>query len=296
MRDPDIAFLVDRYQGVLFAIACSRLKDPYEAKEAVADSFVQAYLSLRSLRDFSKFGPWIRTILHNICLGKLRHRQTSTSQIDTLGACPQDRLVLAEDTNELLTALNEVSAISREAVVLHYWFAFSISDLANWLGIPEGTVKRRLHDARKTLRETLKEPPSSFDLNLQEEIAMEIKKKEIPETQIEYANMQGSHIAYVGLEESKFENVDFSRSRFSHINIHGTTFQHAGGANGSPASNLCFKHCTMKDSSFENVDMSGSHLRNVNLEGVRMDSCGIKGLTIDGIDIEELVRKAKESK
>ena len=68
--------LIQRYQKVLYAMALSRLRDPQCAREVVSDTFVQAYLSLNSVRDPDRFDAWLRTILHNNCLKTLgkRHR------------------------------------------------------------------------------------------------------------------------------------------------------------------------------------------------------------------------------
>ena len=168
-------------------------------------------------------------------------------------------------------------------MLLPYFFDFSIEEVAYYLEIPLGTIKRRLHDVQAKLKEGFSTAPTTFDIQLQKEIIMEIKEKKIP----------GSELNYLDMSESKFRNVDLSKSDFEFINIDGAQFKNTGGANGSPATNVKFDHCTMQKSHFDHVDMSDSHFRQVNFTNAKLEDCAIDGLVIDGIDIKALVDQAK---
>ena len=251
------------------------------------------------MRNRDRFGPWINTILHNLCLKKLtRHDREIPlkNNITDTRPNPQEQLEIEEARDQLLRALDELSPINREATILHYGFGFSIKEISQWSGVPTGTTKRRLHDARAELKKSLREAPTHFTIHLEEEIVMEISKKEIPESKIDNVNMKGSCISYVDMNESVFRNVDFSGGDFAFININGVRFKNTGGADGTPASDVSFDRCTMQKSRFTHVDLSESHFRQVNLSGVKLENCELDGLTINGIDIKPLLASAKSKK
>lgn len=170
-------FLVERYQSPLYALAFARLRDPVQAREVVADTFVQAYLKLPQLEQPASFGTWVRSILHNYCLKALalRQRQGSLSEEIHDPAILQDKALESRQLGtELSQALEDLPLHLREPVILHYLFDFSVAELAAWLNVPPGTIKRRLFDARQKLKEYLGPPPLSFHIQLTEEIVIKI--------------------------------------------------------------------------------------------------------------------------
>ncbi|MYI64189.1 MAG: sigma-70 family RNA polymerase sigma factor [Gemmatimonadetes bacterium] len=281
------ALLIQRYQQVLWAMALSRLRDHRQARESVHDAFVNAYLSLHTLNRKERFGAWLRTILYNCCLKTLKKKSRETAlpeQALDASPNPQDRLESQEAGENLWQALASLSPLFREPVLLHYFFAFSVEDIAAWLDIPTGTVKRRLHAARKQLKQHLLPLSSNLDIHLEKEIVMEIKDKKIP----------GAVLEYVDMSEAVFRNIDLSGADFEYVNIDRTRFRNTGGGDHTPAKNITFEHCTMQESHFAHVDLSGSHFQHVNLSNVTLENCPIEGLTIDGFDIKALIEKEKD--
>ena len=89
--------LIQRYQQVLWAMAYSRLRDHRQAGESVHDAFVNAYLSLNSLKKRDRFGAWVRTILYNTCLKTLEKKsreRTLSEQVEDDNPNPQSSLEL----------------------------------------------------------------------------------------------------------------------------------------------------------------------------------------------------------
>jgi RNA polymerase sigma-70 factor (ECF subfamily) len=298
--------LIQRYQQPLYALALSRLRDPQRAREAVSETFVRAYLSVKGLREPDKAGPWLRAMLHNYCLKQIACDARETVLEDEHpDPCPdpQMRIEQAEETQRLVQALHELPPRTREPVLLHYFFGFGLFEIADWMGIPVGTVKSRLHEGRAALKARLGEPPIALSIRLEQEIIMKIKHKNIPETRMEHVNLRESEIQYVDLNDSIFRNVDFSGSDFEFINIDRTRFRNTGGADGTPASDVSFEHCTMQRSRFTQVDMTsarfnhvglkGATLQDVDLRDVSLENCQIEGLQIDGIPIKPLLEAAK---
>ena len=128
------------------------------AEDAASEAFYVAIEKLADLRDTRRFGPWLRTIV----VRKARGQKAKTSKENgaELQALPDgkssppgadlERQELAALIHE---AVGHLSENLREAVVLFYFEGYSLKEAANFLDIPEGTLKRRLHDGRKRLRD-----------------------------------------------------------------------------------------------------------------------------------------------
>ena len=201
------------------------------------------------------------------------------------GASPDRALEESETAHRLLRSLSALPPKYREPVVLHYFMSFSIAETAKWLAIPDGTVKRRLHEARHVMKGKMAEQPAFFTVQLEEEIKMEITNKDLSGSSIEYADMT----------EASLRNVDFTGSTFEHVNISGVIFRHAGGGDGTPARDLTFEHCTMQSSTFRQVDLSEGRFEGVNFKGATLISCEVEGMTIDGFDVAEMLKRAREA-
>ena len=288
VRDGDqeaFRFLVEKYQAPLYALAVARLRDPVQAREVVADTFVRAYLMLAQLQEPARFGAWIRSILHNYCLQALAYRQRQRPLSEEISdpRISQDEALEGRQLGAALSrALEELPAHLREPVLLHYFFDFSVAELAAWFEIPPGTLKRRLFEARQALKEQLGPLPASFHIQLTEEVVMKITEKDLT----------GSALDYINMGDSTFTNVDLSASRFEHVNIDKVQFRHVGGGNGTPARDLSFEHCTLQHSAFRKVDLSESRFEEADFRHVELVNCRTEGLKINGFDVQELLEKA----
>src|SRR4051812_723664 len=120
------------------------------AEDAVQDAFVTA------LRKESRFAriknpeAWVRTV----ALNSVRHGWRHASVVRRYQARvpgPQGPVDVGPEHVAIVTALGELDAGQREAVVLHYLSDLPVADVAAQLGVPEGTVKSRLARARHRL-------------------------------------------------------------------------------------------------------------------------------------------------
>jgi RNA polymerase sigma-70 factor, ECF subfamily len=158
--------LVLRYQGEALAIAEALLLDPDDAADAVQDAFVRAYRGLARLSEGSPFGPWFRAILRNRCLDRLRsveHRRrdslvedvvTKHAWVEPVGTEQIEREHLAGLVHR---ALRTLSAAHREVLVLKEMEGLAYAEIAQALGVPEGTVASRVYHARAALRRALQD-------------------------------------------------------------------------------------------------------------------------------------------
>jgi RNA polymerase sigma factor (sigma-70 family) len=124
--------------------------DVTEAEDAVQDAFVTALRKRSQLARISNPEAWVRAV----ALNRVRHGWRHASVVRRYQAKvpgPQRPLDIGPEHVAIVTALEEVDADQREAVVLHYLADLSVADVAAQLGVPEGTVKSRLSRARDRL-------------------------------------------------------------------------------------------------------------------------------------------------
>ena len=167
-RRDEAAFneLVRQHQARVYQLVYRMLGDPAEAEDVAQEVFVSVFKSIASFRGDSKLGTWIYRVATNHCknriqyLGRRAHRakrefdETKDGSTATVGALPRpDALVQAKQTEGLIhRALHELDQEQRELVVLRDVQNLSYEEIQRITGLAEGTVKSRLHRARKTLQ------------------------------------------------------------------------------------------------------------------------------------------------
>lgn len=138
-----------------------RLVDSEEdAWDLLQEVWCRVIQKLGSVRDPSALPAWLYTIARNTVSNHRRHAARLSEPVDSDNdpgavnhAC--EPLLPVLDAEELHWALGRLRVPHREALVLHYLEGFSIEELAAILAIPAGTVKSRLHHAKKALRTVL---------------------------------------------------------------------------------------------------------------------------------------------
>ena len=156
--------VVERYSPLLYSLAFRTLGYPDEAEEAVQEIFLRAFRGLAGFRLGRRFHPWLYTIALNYLRTRARrqHRQRRTAPLefteeiqavtpDESAESPGLRLEREEGERLAQKALERLALPYREVFVLRQIEGLSVRDAAEALGIPEGTVKVRLHRARLEL-------------------------------------------------------------------------------------------------------------------------------------------------
>ena len=136
----------------LYAI-CGDLAD---AEDAVQEAFVIAIRKERELRGVANLEAWVRTAALNRLRSGWRHASVVRKYQPRVPG-PQSPVEAGPDHVAIVTALALVDRDQREAVVLHYLADLGVAEIADELGIPEGTVKSRLSRARGRLAHLLDE-------------------------------------------------------------------------------------------------------------------------------------------
>jgi len=163
-RDGDLeAFgrLVERFQGAVFGTAYALVGDFHDAQDLAQESFVRAWRRLGDLRDPDRFAGWLYRITRNRCLDFLRRRGAASVPLSRAAALASgtpaapERLEKAEMREAVLAAVRALSEPNRLATALFYIDGYTVREVAEFLEVPPGTVKRRLHESRKQLRERM---------------------------------------------------------------------------------------------------------------------------------------------
>jgi RNA polymerase sigma-70 factor (ECF subfamily) len=156
------ARIVERYTPLLYSLAFRMLGRGEEAQEAVQEIFLRAFRALPRFRLERRFHPWLYTIALNYLRTVARRQRRRRglrlvrlgNELDTVA----DRGELAaaaaerEDGERLAQeALAGLPPLYREVFLLREVEGLSVRDTAEALGVPEGTVKVRLHRARQEL-------------------------------------------------------------------------------------------------------------------------------------------------
>jgi RNA polymerase sigma-70 factor, ECF subfamily len=167
-RSGDLAAFEELYRahaGRLFSVACRMLGNATDAEDLLQDIFLSAHRKLDGFRGESALGTWLYRLATNHCLDYLRSRTARMNQVtDALEDDPLHGVVgsrgLAEQTvtrMDLERALAKLPDGCRAAFVLHDVEGLEHREVAQALGIAEGTSKSQVHKARQRLRGLLLE-------------------------------------------------------------------------------------------------------------------------------------------
>ena len=142
----------------LWAVAKRVVGDHHTAEDAVQDCLLRAWRDLRALRDPDRFEAWLYRLLVNACRDAGRSSRRRKVEIDgaTLETADHrnviDEVVLQD---QLSRGFARLSVEQRAALVLHHYHGLTALEIADLLGVPEGTITSRLHYAIRAMRSAL---------------------------------------------------------------------------------------------------------------------------------------------
>ena len=140
--------LYRRYVRPLFGLALRRLGDRGHAEDAVQEAFAAIWRSASTYRpERGAAGGWLYTVARNAIVDRLRRNGLSTdAELPELVSHEPGPPERAEDSYvsvRVHRALEELQPREREVIELAYWSGMSQSEVADYLGLPLGTVKTR---------------------------------------------------------------------------------------------------------------------------------------------------------
>jgi RNA polymerase sigma-70 factor (ECF subfamily) len=141
----------------LFAIAQRILRDVGRAEDAVQQTLVIAWRRLPQLRDPDRFDAWIYRLLINECYAEARNARQWGTPLQLLPAdqAERDETLSVADRDELDRGFRRLPPDQRSILVLRHYLGLSPAEIAETLGIPEGTARSRLHYAHRAMRAAL---------------------------------------------------------------------------------------------------------------------------------------------
>jgi RNA polymerase sigma-70 factor, ECF subfamily len=143
-----------------FRTACLILGNRSDAEEAVQDAYLRAWRFRDSLSGVPSIRPWLYRVVVNSCYSKLRQeiphrdRRSGDEPLTHMAAQaegPEWSAERGEVAETVLAALQRLPLSLRVPVVLRYYADLSERDIALAIGRRQGTVKSRLHEARRRL-------------------------------------------------------------------------------------------------------------------------------------------------
>ncbi len=178
--DPEaFRVLVERYQGRAYRLALRVLRDEENARDAVQEAFLKVYRSIDKFEGRSRFYTWLYRLVVNLCLD-MRRRDRSDREVEwteeqlhdadvdhasvgfgagpALEAAdggPAGALERAEVRKRVISAIETLPDVQREALLLREIEGMSYAEIAESLSISKGTVMSRLHYARKKVQRLL---------------------------------------------------------------------------------------------------------------------------------------------
>lgn len=144
--------LIKLYEKDLYRVAKGILKNDDDALDCIQDTILNAYKGIKKLSKDEYFKTWLIKILINCCNDLIRSREKLCTYIDYSNK--EDNNINLERL-QIDEAMEKLDEEMRLPVILYYFEDMSISDIANSLKIPEGTVKSRLSRARSKLKELI---------------------------------------------------------------------------------------------------------------------------------------------
>jgi len=150
--------IVDRHANMLYGLAYSLVGNAADAADVVQETFSGAFQRIRDFEERSSLKTWLTRIL--VRQAARRHRARRKHRAVSLSRIPEQSegtTASAADANldarmDVLAALEELSPVHREVLVLREFEGMSYEEIASALDVPRGTVESRLFRARREMR------------------------------------------------------------------------------------------------------------------------------------------------
>lgn len=150
--------LVEKHQHLAFTIAFNIVKNRQDAEEVVQDSFVKVFNKISQFKEESKFSSWLFKIVYNTSLSYIRKKQLDTFTLEQDDYTIEygidshsgwDQMVLEDQQKYIHKALDNLAEQDKLVLTLFYLADESLADIAKITNEKQGTIKARLHRARK---------------------------------------------------------------------------------------------------------------------------------------------------
>jgi RNA polymerase sigma-70 factor (ECF subfamily) len=151
--------LYDQYAEAMYTIACRYLNDE-EAKDAMQEGFLKAFINIESYEPQATFGAWLKRIIINQCLDTLRQRKLefNDDEVGSLQIIEDDNWNFDSNINkqEILNAIEQLKEKYKIVVKLYLIEGYDHQEISDILSIPIKTSRTHLSRGKTKLRSLLK--------------------------------------------------------------------------------------------------------------------------------------------
>lgn len=162
--------IVSFYQNRIYYHCYRMTGNTYEAEDLAQETFVRAFVNIKSFDSKRKFSTWLYRIATNVTIDRLRKRKPDFfleqtvegtenlnmySQIPSEQDIPEEEVERLDLQEQIQKHILSLPPIYRSVVILRYIDELSLNEISNVLDIPLGTVKTRLYRGREALRTKL---------------------------------------------------------------------------------------------------------------------------------------------
>lgn len=165
LKQSDINRLIDLHGKKLYNFCLRLCANTYDAEDLYQDTFIKAFEKISAIDENNNPSAYLCTVAISLWKSKARkevRRQaiaptvTLEESYHTAQSTPlEEDVVKTELVNDVKRAISSLDEKLRTCMLLHYIYDMQIGDIARTLNCPEGTVKSRLHSARKIIKEKL---------------------------------------------------------------------------------------------------------------------------------------------
>ncbi len=157
--DPSaFADLIAVMERPLIYYATSLTGNQDAALDVLQDVWLKVVRGIRRLKDPGSLKPWLYAITHGVAVDRIRRDykrdKAEQAQLDGLLDIEEPSFD-EEDANAIRDALSRLGVKHREVLALHFLQDLSILEIANVVGCSEGTVKSRIHYAKRQMKQIL---------------------------------------------------------------------------------------------------------------------------------------------
>jgi RNA polymerase sigma-70 factor (ECF subfamily) len=151
--------LCERFAPMVYATAMTHLRNATEAEEVTQEAFLHCLRKLPQLREEARFAGWLRRIAQRLAINRYMRRgpvkgveAEVLERTEAPERTPLDSIVKREQDRAVRAALARLKPLDRKTLLAFYVRGRSLTEMSCEFEVPVGTIKRRLHVARRRLR------------------------------------------------------------------------------------------------------------------------------------------------
>lgn len=156
--------LYEKYKNLVIRTAYLITGNKPDSEDVAQETFVKVYLHISELKNNAGLKPWMMQILVRTAYRMVKKSRREIPDENVADKLPEseevsslDRIIQTEEAERIMSAVRALPLKLRSVVVLYYYDSFSVKEIAGMLRIMEGTVKSRLHAARRRIKAALQE-------------------------------------------------------------------------------------------------------------------------------------------